>query len=368
MKIIVGISHPKQVHFWKNIIINLRNKGHEVKIVAWDKEIVLYLLDTYGFRYEVVGKKYPGLINKAYHMFESDLILLKIVSNFKPDLLVGGAPYLAHVGKLTGTPHITITDTDHANLDHKLSFPFSNIICTPSCYKGVIDNKKHVSFNGYMELAYLDPRYFRADPIVIEEAGLTKEDRFIVIRLGSWSAAHDSNSKGIKYGSEYEFIKNLSQYGNVFISSERELPQSLEKYRLKIPPEHIHSFLSYAQLYIGEGFSMAAEAAILGTPSIVIEAVVLNKNIVDLTHIIGNADDLVNKYGLMFAFSNQEIALKTGIKILEDKKSKTIWQKKSEKLFKDKIDVTLFFSELIENYIVSADGDSKCSQEKKYLY
>ena len=76
MRIIIGMPHPKQVHFWKNIINNLEKDGHEVKIVAWEKDIALYLLNAYGFEYEIIGKNYKGLIKKAYGMLESDLKLL----------------------------------------------------------------------------------------------------------------------------------------------------------------------------------------------------------------------------------------------------------------------------------------------------
>src|SRR3990170_6187020 len=169
MRIMVGIGHPKQVHFWKNIIINLVNTGHDVKIVAWDKDITLYLLNVYGFEYEIIGENYRGLIKKAYGMFVSELKVLKVVRKFKPDILVAGAPYLAHVSRLIGKPHIDFTDTENAHLANWLSSPFTDVIITPSCYKRKFDPKKHIKFNGYMELAYLHSNYFRPDPSVLDE-------------------------------------------------------------------------------------------------------------------------------------------------------------------------------------------------------
>ena len=56
MKIMIGIGHPKQVHIWKNIIRHLMDNGHQIKILASDKDITLSLLDTFGFHYEIHSK------------------------------------------------------------------------------------------------------------------------------------------------------------------------------------------------------------------------------------------------------------------------------------------------------------------------
>jgi len=49
-------------------------------------------------------------------------------------------------------------------------------------------------------------------------------------------------------------------------------------------------------------------------------------------------------------FPDQNEALKKAIEILENENSKKEWQKKREKLLNDKIDVTKFMVEFIENY------------------
>ena len=46
MNILVDIGHPAHVHLFKNMIWNLEEDGHEVKITARDKEIALYLYYT----------------------------------------------------------------------------------------------------------------------------------------------------------------------------------------------------------------------------------------------------------------------------------------------------------------------------------
>ena len=337
----VGVGHPKQVHFRKNLVNNLIEDGHEVKIVTWDKDLTLYLLNAYGFEYDVIGKNYKGLMKKAYGMLKSDVKLLKIAKRFNPDILVGGSPYLAHVSKLIGKPHIGFTDTEHANIANFLAFPFSDVTCTPSCYKGKINPKKHVKYNGYGELAYLHPNYFKPDPSDLYDLGLNKDDKFIIIRFVSWGASHDVGHSGLTLEIKRKAVKEFEKYGQVFITSESSLPSEFKKYKIEVPPEKIHDILHYATMYIGEGAAMATEAGILGTPSIYISS---------LVGTMGNFEELENRYGLVYSFQDSNLALEKALELLDNNKIKEQWKKKREKLLSEKIDVTKFMTEFIENY------------------
>lgn len=336
----IGICHPKDVHFWKNIINNLVNDGHDVKIVAWDKDVTLYLLNAYGFDYELIGKSYKNLIKKMYDMLTSDLKVFKVARKFKPDIFLHGDPYLAHVSKVLGKVHIDFCDTEHANLVHLTTFPFSDVICTPSCFKKKINPEKHITFDGYSELAYLHPKYFKPDPSVLGDLGLSKDEKFIVIRFVAWGASHDIGQQGFAH--KEEFVRELEKYARVFISSEQKLNKKFKKYRITIPPERIHDLLYYATIYIGEGATMASEAAILGTPALYVNTLRLGYT------------DAEEHYGLLYTFSGtqttEEQVLIKVIELLENKNLKKDWRKKAERLSNEKIDVTKFMTDLIENY------------------
>ena len=337
----IGIAHPKQVHFWKNIIHNLANDGHEVKIVAWKKDITLYLLNVYGLTYEIIGKNYKGLMRKMYGLLESDFKAFKVAKKFKPDILLAGSPALAHVSMLLRKPYIYFIDTEHAGMAYRLTYLFADVICTPSCFKKKINSKNWIMFDGYQELAYLHPNYFKPDPSVLDDLGLSKHDKFIIIRLISWGAVHDVGQQGIGAKMRAQYISKLEQYGRVFISSEGKLGNEFEEYALRIVPEKFHSLLYYAQLYIGEGGSTATEAAILGTPSVFVSS---------LTGTMGNFEELEERYGLVYAFQDPHVALEKALELLEDTNLKVKWQKRKEKLINEKIDVTKFITEFIENY------------------
>jgi predicted glycosyltransferase len=342
MNILFEIGHPAHVHFFKNVIWNLKKKGHEVLITAKKKEVALDLLDSYGLKYEVMGSNYKGILKKSYGLIKMDYKLLKVARMFKPDLLVGrGSPYLAHLSFLTHKPYIAFVDTEHARLIKLLSHPFASTICVPSCYRGDIDPKKEVRFNGYKELAYLHPNYFTPDPSVLEDVGLSEDDKFIILRFVAWNASHDVGHSSIGNETKIKYVSELEKHSRVFISSEVKLGKEFEKYKLKISPEKFHSLLSYAQLYIGEGGTIATEAGILGVPSVYVSS---------LVGTMGNFDELEKRYELVYSFKDSKLALDKALELLEDENTKKKWRKKRKKLLNEKTDVTKFMVEFIENY------------------
>ena len=109
----------------------------------------------------------------------------------------------------------------------------------------------------------------------------------------------------------------------------------------------MHSLLYYAQLYIGEGGTMATESAILGTPSIHIESTVDGRASGEIS---GNFHELRDKYDLFYYYATQDAALKKAIEILENPHSKKDWQEKQQNLLSDVIDVTEWLTDFIEGY------------------
>ena len=351
MKILVDMGHPAHVHLFRNYIHNLKEKGNEVKITARDKESTIDLLKAFKLGYEVRGDIKQGLLGKGLGMLSTDIRLYKIAKKFSPDLLIGvHNPYTVHVAKLLRKPSITFTDTENVGIASKLTFPFTDTICTPSCFREGIDPSKHVIYNGYHELAYLHPDYFQPDASVLDELELKKGDRFIILRFISWAAAHDVGLKGIERGSELEFIKKLEDYAQVFITSERKLSSDLEPFRITVSPEKMHSLLHYAGLYLGEGGTMAVEAALLGTPAIHVEA---NSRGEATGNYSGNFLELRDKYDMLYFYPDQEQALKKAVELLEGKDSKKKWGAKKDNLFNEKIDVTAWMADFIERYPVS---------------
>ena len=135
MKILIDIGHPAHVHYFRYFIRIMEKKGHDFLISSRNKEIEHYLLKSYNIPFVSRGRGEKSLWGKVRYLFKADYFLLKQASKFKPDLLLSfDSTYLSHVAKLTGVPHIAFDDTEHAKLEHLMSFPFTKTILTPSCY------------------------------------------------------------------------------------------------------------------------------------------------------------------------------------------------------------------------------------------
>ena len=341
MKIMVDLGHPAHVHLFKNFIWEMEKRGHEVLITARDKEILLDLLNVYGFECITISREGKNLSGLAIELLKRDYKLFKLARSYKPDILIGmSSENLSHVGKLLRIPSVMFTDTEHAKLTNLVTFPFSDVICTPSCFNRDL-GKKQIRYNGYHELAYLHPNYFTPNPAVLDEIGLSKDDAFIILRLVSWRAGHDVGQHGIK--NKIELVRELEKYGRVFITSEGQLPKELEKYKIKISPEKLHDLLYYATLYIGEGATTASECAVLGTHAIYVNTLRL-----------GYTDEEEEKYNLVYNFSDgktmEKQAFDKALELLGNNNLRNEGKRKREKLLNDKIDVTAFMVKFVENY------------------
>jgi len=341
MKVMVSIGTPNQVHFFKNIIWKLEKDDHEAMTAVRDKEIAIKLLNTYKFKYSVVGKSYRNVIMKGYDLFKRDYKLLKIAKRFKPDVLIGhGAISAAHISRLIDKPSINHEDTEQSMEQIRLYKPFVSTIITPSCF-GKDLGLKQIRYNGYKELAYLHPNWFKPDPSVLDMLGVSKDEKYVVLRFSAFSASHDIGIKGFSLDDKRKIVRKLKEYTKVFISSETKLSNDLEKYAMKIPPHKMHDVLYYASLLIGDTETMTTEAGILGTPVIINHPKSLR---------MSNFVELEKKYGLIFNIQESETVTKKAVDLIQQPNLKQEWQKKREKLLEDKIDVTAFMTWFIEDY------------------
>ena len=347
MRVIIDIGHPAHVHFFKNTIWNLEKKGHKVMVVSRDKDVVVELLNAYGIPHTVLTKVKRGKIHLVEEWFIREYKLLLISKKFDPDVLMGIlSPTVAQIAWMLRKKSIIFNDTEHAVLAQKITYPFCNIICTPSCYLKDEGNKQ-IRYSGYHELAYLHPSYFTPRPEILKELGVEVGEPFTILRFISWGAHHDVGQHGIE--NKLALVQELEKLGKVFITSEGTLAEEFEKYRIRVASEKIHHLLHYATLYVGEGATMAVESAILGTPSIYVST---------LAGTMGNFSELQEKYGLLFNYSSSEDALSKALELLKDPELKKKWGLKRAALLKDKIDVTGFMIKLIEDLPEKKSGIS----------
>ena len=339
MRLLVDINHPAHVHFFKNFIWDMKKLGNEIIIVASKKDIALDLLDGYGFDYINIGSYGNTFVHKLINLVFLDIQMLLVVIKHNPDVILGiNSVRGAHAGWLLRKKTLIFTDTEHAVEQIALYKPFATKILTPTCFLSDL-GPKHVRYSGYHELAYLHPSRFEAGTDFHAEIGLRPADKYFVVRFVSWKATHDFRQHGFSFIGKQRLIDLLSGYGRVIVTSENPLPAQFEPYRMNISPTMIHKALSSASLYIGEGGTMATEAAILGIPSVFVS-----------TLSAGTFKELENKYSLLKSFTEEEEALH----FLENEISEgSLFADRSshkDKLIRDKVDVTSWMVDYVSTF------------------
>jgi predicted glycosyltransferase len=339
MKIFIDIGHPADVHFFKNLVHLMAARKHLFYFSVRDKECTFALLDELSFDYKSRGTTGKNIFSKVLKLPLVDLSVLNIARLFNPDIFLSlGSPYAAHASCLLRKPNITFDDTEDAVYTQLLYKPFTDVILSPSCYYRATQ-KKRILFNGYKELCYLHPHYFKPDMNVINELGVAHDEFYAVIRFVAWNANHDFGQTGLSGEEKIRLVKEISQKCKVFISSEEQLPVSLEKYRLRTHPGRLHSILRFAGLHIGEGSTTAAESAVLGTPTIYVSS-----------RALGYCNELEEKYNLLFNFRTFKGVLEKTMELISFPNMKEEWQKRRKKMLAQKIDMNAFMVWFLENY------------------
>ena len=344
MKILIDIGHPAHVHLFRIAARNWLQKGNEVVFTIRNRNIVPELMKSYDFEYTIASKPRTTRIGLAYELFEHDWNVLKTALERKVDVLIGTSVCITHVGRLLGRPSIVFNedDEDYLKSFKYLAYPFANSIVIPNTLRDKL-TKKHVTYNGYHELAYLHPNHFSPDPTVLSELGVKARERFFIVRLVSFKAHHDTGHTGLASNTRHKIIELLSQYGKVFITAEGQLPKEYAQYGLTIPSHRIHHALSYATMLISDSQTMTIEAAVLGTPAI------RYNTFIGMCSVI---EELEHKYGLTYGFLPEDeskmihcIQELLGEPLLKDK-----WSIKRQKMLQEKIDLAQWMEAFIENY------------------
>ena len=342
MRILVDLTHPGDVHFFRHAIELWRRRNHTVFVTARRKDLTVDLLQRLAIEHDDLGAARRGLFGLSVEFFARTYRLCRRVRQLRPDVMTATAGvFIAQAGWLCRVPSVVFYDTENATLSNLLTYPVCTTVVTPRCYTGKVPAAKHRTYPGYQELAYTHPRRFTPDPERLADFGLAPGEPFIFVRLVSWGAAHDTLDHG--FTRVEDAIRELERFGRVVISAEGPLPPGLALYRLSGPLEQVHHLLAFARLYIGESATMASESATLGTPAILVS-----------TTGRGYTDDQERRYGLTYTFSDrrsaQPDAVAKAIAILSDAGSKDRWARRREHMLADTIDLTEYVVALVESY------------------
>jgi Uncharacterized protein conserved in archaea len=350
MKILIYLGHPAHFHIYRNSIIYWSQAGHDIYVLIKKKDVLEDLLIAANIPYYNILEE--GRVDSTWGIFigllKRTIRLFLFCVRKKPDILTGTSVENSFVGRVLGIPVVNVNEDDAhvVPLYARLSYPLANSILNPRvCNSGRWD-KKAIKYDSYHELAYLHPDHFTPDRKIAEKY-LTTDKPYFLIRLAKLTAYHDAGMKGIEAEIAEHIIGLLEPYGRVYISSERELEPQFEKYRIALNPLDMHHVMAFAQLYIGDSQTMAAEAGVLGIPFVRYN---------DFVGRIGYLNELENVYQLGYGIKTKDVqglyAIISELIMMPDRTG--IFQERRQKMLAEKINYANFLTWFVENHPKSA--------------
>ena len=353
-RFLVSIHHPAQSHFYRHAIDELRARGHRVRVCVRDKEIASDLLTAYGIRHRVLSRSAGTFPRVALTQAAYEAKLLREAWRFDPDVMTSiGGIEISHIAPVVGARALAFTDTP-SRFARWITAPSLDATCTPAAVGGGVRGEQR-SYDGYQELAYLHPDRFEHDPDRLRAFGVDPQERNFLVRFVGWGAYHDVEAHGLSMPQKRELLSVLSDHGNVYVTSERELPAELRDYDLPVPPHLVHDLLAVSDLYVGDSGTMATEAAVLGTPAVRVASVVADGD-------LANFVELEEEYGLLETFADGDRTIEAIERLLDDPELQDRWQRRRERLLSEKIDVTAYAVEQLERL------GARARQEPHALY
>lgn len=357
MKIFFHLGHPAHYHLFKITIKTLEQEGHKPYVFIKKKDVLEELLisDTVSYKSFLPKGRKDSRIGIALGLIKADWKMFLYCLRNRPDIMVGTSIVNSHVGKLLKIPVININedDADVVPLYAKLSYPWSNVILSPeSCNNGRWNNKT-INYQSYHELAYLHPHNFTPDKNVVKKY-VDPSKPYYILRLAKLTAHHDKGIAGFDSNITKKLINLLKPHGQIIINSEKPIDNKLEKHRQPIKAVDMHDLLAFADLFIGDSQTMAAEAGVLGTPFIRFN---------DFVGKISYLEDLENKYSLGFGFktTHPENMLNKIQELLEKPNTRKEFQEKRVEMLTQKVNFSEFLHWFILNYPSSEETMRKNS-------
>lgn len=345
MNILIDIGHPCHIHLFRNFYTFMKDK-HKVIVTIYQMKVLEDLCKAYKIDYVIKGKKYRSIIGKAYGILQHSLRLRMLIRKEKINMAIGVSATIS-LASLFSEAKSIILDDDDSNIQPlmaKCFHPLANTVLSPDVLK--YENKKNAIYHSsYHELAYLHPLNFTPDDSVKRILQKDKKHYFI-LRFNAFVAHHDVGVSGLTLKQKKEIADLLANWGNVYISTEKEIDSELKKYKFPLSSDKMHSALYYADTYIGDSQTMATEAAVLGTMTFRCNS---------LANSLSLINEVSDKYGLVNNYLPQDFdQMLKDLKDFLNNSKRDIMKINRERLLKDKIDFSKFLIWFVENYPESA--------------
>ena len=339
MNILFDLGHPAHFHLFKNFIRYLKKNKHNIIITTRTKDVIHELLRREGLEYSNLSSPKTNLPGMLAELLIRDLKLFKLHLKYKFDCMFGSSINITHLSSVTKAKSFFFAedDDDIVPLSRKAMSGSVTKIINPENIRITKWHNKRVYHNSYHELAYLHPNNFIPNPDILNKYNL-QEKKYITLRLSALKAHHDAGAKGI---SEELYVKIKDLLKDYTIIESKENSKTY-----KIEPWDMHHIMYYSKMIICDSQTMAAEAMVLGVPSIRINTFVGR---------ISYLEELENNYNLGSGFLpnqlNEKEIISTIQKLISDSNTENLWNLKKQKMLSEKCDLNQWMIEYFEKEI-----------------
>jgi len=263
MRIWYDACTGKHVRYGVAIAKHLRKLGHEVVFTTRKHPDTLALAKLLGENPIVIGKYNPAsLLARVRESAERTLQFSKLFKDKVPDSAISSQSIeLCRFAFGLGIPSIMTADTPHAEAANRLTIPLADTLVTseaiPKKLFEAYGAQKIVQFKGVDEVAWIKG----SKPSTSCAYGRP----FIVVRQIETKAAYASS----KDDNTIKLAEKLAPLGDLLFLPRYSKPESK---KIKVASNFVDSasLAGQADLVVSAGGTMSREAALQGTPSIVI--------------------------------------------------------------------------------------------------
>lgn len=268
MKILIDLLHPADINFFKNAIDALNKRDVDSTIIMRPRGKMIEILKSElpNMQFTPVGKYYTSTSGKLLSIVTRNFNLLMFLRKKKIDLCTSYGFFVGIASRFCRIPSVIFTDDYEYKLPYYLFKSCGDYLVIPTCIPS--SGKNILKYNGFKELAYLHPNYFKPDRKVLEQYGITPNNYVFIREVSRVSL----NYKKMQQTDLPEVIRSLNNSGlEVVLSLEDKTRADSLKDKciiLEEPIEDIFSLMSFALFTISSGDSMARESCLVGTPTI----------------------------------------------------------------------------------------------------
>ena len=277
MKIWFDILTPKQYLFFEYFIQKLR-KQH--KIVSTSRKYdQVNGIRKFGSINPIIIGKHGGKdsVDKLLASLKRTELLTKKIETNRPDLLISFcSPEASRIAFGLGIPHIAFSDSPQAKAVMKLSLPYVTKLLTPWIIpkqdfdEFSIDNKNIIKYR-MIDAGVIIKNYKK------NKQKKSEDKKIILIRPEESEAAYiTKKSKTIKIIKK--IVEDFPDERKIVLSRYKDQSKNLKKIfgnniSLLSKPINGKELLNNIDCFVGSGGTMTAESALLGIPTISLNAV-----------------------------------------------------------------------------------------------